>query len=435
MNTLLASGSTAVEIAESIERAIRAHEIVTGHLLPAVRPLASQLQVSPNTVAAAYKLLRDAGWVDTDGRRGTRVAEQGVTQVARHALPAHLRDVASGNVDGRLLPRLEDAWREQLPADTGHDLQGNDPHLLEVARQWLREQQMPTDSLGVFHGAMDAMEKALRAHCRPGNRVLVEDPFWPPVLALLANLRLKPVALAADDQGACPPDADALSDAAAVILTPRAQNPTGRSFTAARWMAWATALQGADDTVLILDDHWGPLSQAEQPMLAPLPARWVHITSVSKFLGPDLRLSVVTGDAHLLADMQRLQAVASRWVSHLLQRIAARAWQTARGDGQLQRAALRYAQRRAGLISALSAEGIRCEPGVEGLHVWIDVADEASAVQALASYGWAVQAGKPFRLGDGAQIRVSIANLDMEDLSGLARDIGQALRLSHRPVY
>ena len=75
MNTLLASGTTAVEIAESVERAIRAREIVTGQLLPAVRPLASQLQVSPNTVAAAYKMLRDAGWVDTDGRRGTRVAE------------------------------------------------------------------------------------------------------------------------------------------------------------------------------------------------------------------------------------------------------------------------------------------------------------------------------------------------------------------------
>ncbi|MGC1329178.1 MULTISPECIES: aminotransferase class I/II-fold pyridoxal phosphate-dependent enzyme [unclassified Pseudomonas] len=435
MNTLLTSGSTAVEIAESIERAIRAQEIVTGQLLPAVRLLASQLQVSPNTVAAAYKLLRNAGWVDTDGRRGTRVAEQGVTQVARHALPGHLRNAASGNVDGRLLPRLNGDWLAQWPADTGHDLQGDDPGLLEVARQWLLEQAVPGEHIGVFHGAMDAMEKALRAHCRPGNRVLVEDPCWPPVLALLANLRLKPVALRADELGACPPGTDPLREVAAVILTPRAQNPTGHSFSSARWQAWSIALQDAADTLLILDDHWGPLSQAEPPLLAPLPARWVHITSVSKFLGPDLRLSVVAANAHLLADMQRLQAVASRWVSHLLQRIAARLWQAAITDGQLQRAAMSYAQRRSTLIQALNAQSVTCEPSAEGLHLWIGVADETSAVQALASYGWAVQAGKPFRLGEGAQIRVSIANLDMDDLPGLAKDVSKALRVSHKPVY
>lgn len=433
MNTLLASGTTAVEIAESIERAIRAHEIVTGQLLPAVRQLASQLQVSPNTVAAAYKHLRDAGWVDTDGRRGTRVAERVAPAVARHALPAHLRDVASGNVDPRLLPRLQGDWLNPLPADTGHDLQSDHPALLTMAAQWLRDQQLPTEHIGVFHGAMDAMEKALRAHCRPGNRVLVEDPCWPPVLALLASLRLKAVPLAGDVHGACPPDG--LGDVAAVILTPRAHNPTGRSFSPARWREWAAALQGSPETLLILDDHWGPLSQGEPAQLAPLPARWLHITSVSKFLGPDLRLSVVAADGALLADMQRLQAVASRWVSHLLQRLAAGLWQQVVADGQLARAADSYAQRRLALIRALNAEGVRCEGPGEGLHVWIAVADETTALQALASYGWAVQAGKPFRLGDGAAIRLSVANMGIEDVPGLARDMAAGLRVSYKPVY
>ncbi len=435
MNTLLASGATAVEVAESIEQSIRTGKIVTGERLPAVRQLAEQLGISPNTIAAAFKLLREAGWVDTDGRRGTRVADRAAASVPRHVLPAHLRDAASGNVDGRLLPRLQGEWLAALPADSGHDIQSNAPELLDLARHWLSEQHLPALHTGVFHGAMDAMEKALRAHCRTGSRVLVEDPCWPPVLALLASLRLKAVPLKGDHEGACVPAQAVLRDAAAVILTPRAQNPTGRSVSPQRWQAWADALQGAPETLLVMDDHWGPLSAHAAPCPGPLPARWAHITSVSKFLGPDLRLSVVTADGATLADMQRLQTLASRWVSLLLQRLAARAWQHARDEGLLQRAALSYAERRQALAAALQAQGVVCDERGEGLHLWLPVADETTAVQALASYGWAVQAGAPFRLGSGPAIRVSIANLDMADLPALASDIASALRLTHRPIY
>jgi len=435
MSTLLVTGSTAVEIAESIERLIRDREIVSGHLLPAVRPLAAQLNVSPNTVAAAYKLLRDAQWVVTDGRRGTRVAAQQATEVPRHALPEHLRDLASGNVDGRLLPRLRgDDWGH-LPRDTGYDIQANEPQLLALAARWLHSQHLPSQDIGVFQGAMDCMEKALRAHCRPGNRVLVETPCWPPVLALLASLRLKPVALASDTHGACVPSKQTLQDATAVILTPRAQNPTGRTFSAARWHAWTTALQYAPGTLLMLDDHWGPLSHAVPPMGMVMPALWVHITSVSKFLGPDLRLSVATGAPRVLADMQRLQSLASRWVSLLVQRLAARLWQQALDEALLPRAAESYAQRRNALFDALERHGVQCERGGEGMHVWLPVADEASAVQALASYGWGVQAGAPFQLGSGAAVRVSMANLEIGDIEPLAGDIALSLRLNRRPVY
>ncbi len=62
MKTMNFDGSSAAEIADSIESHLRSGALSCGDALPAVRALASQLGVNPNTVAAAYARLRDAGW-------------------------------------------------------------------------------------------------------------------------------------------------------------------------------------------------------------------------------------------------------------------------------------------------------------------------------------------------------------------------------------
>src|SRR5437879_3257900 len=68
------TGTTAREIALSAEAAIRDRLLDSGEPLPTVRALAQSVGVSPATVNAAYKVLRQRGLVVADGRRGTRVA-------------------------------------------------------------------------------------------------------------------------------------------------------------------------------------------------------------------------------------------------------------------------------------------------------------------------------------------------------------------------
>ena len=63
-------------IALDFERRIRAGTLGPDERLPAVRALASEERVDPGTAAAAYRLLRERGFVISDGRRGTRVAAQ-----------------------------------------------------------------------------------------------------------------------------------------------------------------------------------------------------------------------------------------------------------------------------------------------------------------------------------------------------------------------
>ena len=64
------------QIEEQIRAAIQRGDLAPGTPLPTVRQLADDLNVAPNTVARAYADLQNDGWVLSEGRRGTRVADR-----------------------------------------------------------------------------------------------------------------------------------------------------------------------------------------------------------------------------------------------------------------------------------------------------------------------------------------------------------------------
>ena len=63
------------QIVEQIRQAIAKGQLRTGEKLPAVRKLASNLVVNPNTVAKAYTLLEQTGLVATKAGSGTFIAD------------------------------------------------------------------------------------------------------------------------------------------------------------------------------------------------------------------------------------------------------------------------------------------------------------------------------------------------------------------------
>lgn len=64
------------QIEEQMRAAIQRGDLARGAALPTVRQLADDLNVAPNTVARAYADLQEEGWLVSEGRRGTRVAER-----------------------------------------------------------------------------------------------------------------------------------------------------------------------------------------------------------------------------------------------------------------------------------------------------------------------------------------------------------------------
>jgi DNA-binding transcriptional MocR family regulator len=424
------SGSTSVNIAASVEGAVTTGKLAAGALLPPVRSAAAQLHVSPATVAAAYRLLQDRGVVAADGRRGTRVRAAPPIAIPREvALPAGVRDLSDGNPDPALLPDGDAALRKlgSIARLYGEEL--NDPKLLELAREQFRAGGLPAEHVSIVSGALDGIERVLREHLRPGDRVAVEDPSFTGILDLLNALSLTPVPVPVDDQGLLAADLKRIvRSCEALVVTPRAQNPTGAALTPRRARELRAVLASRPELVLIEDDHAGAVAGADYVTLIDRTrATWAVVRSVSKSLGPDLRLAVVAADPRTHSRVEGRQTLGMRWVSHILQRLVATMWR----DRTPARAGRAYTERRNALLRALAERGIRAH-GASGLNVWIPVSEESATVQAMLQMGWAVKAGERYRIATAPAIRVTISTLDVRDAVRFADDLARVIAPARR---
>jgi len=430
------SGTGAGGIAASVEHGIESGELPPGSPLPAVRSLAAELGVSPTTVAAAFRDLRSRGLVVTRARSGAFVSWRPAVASAWSSAPARegVRDLASGNPDPELLPDIVPVLRRIEPPRQLYGGEQADPLLLERAGAELARDGIAAEETAVVSGALDGIERALAARLRPGDVVAVEDPGFAGLFDLLraAGYALRPVAI--DARGMTAPALSAALDdgAAAVVLNPRGQNPTGASLDEGRAGELRAVLERHPEVMVLEDDHLGPIAGAPRHTLTGGRRCWAAARSLAKSLGPDLRLAVLAGDAHTISRVRGRQAVGPGWASHLLQRIAAELM----GDGEvthlLERATATYAERREALLAALAERGIGGAESLGGLNVWIPVPDETQVIQALEAAGWAVAPGARFRLQAPPAIRVTISSLAPVDAASLAGALAAALEPSAR---
>ncbi|HUA29942.1 MAG TPA: aminotransferase class I/II-fold pyridoxal phosphate-dependent enzyme [Streptosporangiaceae bacterium] len=418
-------GRNASEISRDVENAVREGRAAPGVTLPPVRELASELGLSPVTVAAAYRELREKGIARGNGRAGTRIT--GAPPIGPRPpliAPPGARNLLVGSPDPGLLPKL--------PAVTPPLRLYGDPPILprlgHLASEQFLADGIDPQHMAVVGGALDGVERVLQAWLRPGDRVAVEDPGYPPVTDLLTAMNLGAVPMAIDEFGVTPAAlADALDRGCdAAVFTPRAQAPTGAAWDAGRATELAALLSARPDVLVIEDDHAGPVSGAASHSVAGESRRWATVRSISKSLGPDLRLAVLAGDEITGSRLEGRQALGTGWVSYLLQETVAALWDDRTVARLLARAAAAYAERRTALLDALAARGVPAT-GRSGLAVWVPVADEPAAVGALLERGWAVAPGERFRLASRPGIRIGTGTLTGEEALRLAADIAGSL--------
>ncbi len=424
--------TTASEVMAEIERQITEGELAPGSRLAPVRAAATELGLAPNTVATAYRQLQDRGLVFGEGRRGTFVADRPTTaRSSDQPIAAGLVDLSTGNPDHGLLPPLGPVLHKLAVDHVNYGYTPIDPGLATVMAADLQpdlariktEPVVAGETMAIVGGALDGMERTLNAHLRPGDRVAVEDPAYTSVLDLLTAMNLRAIPMALDEYGVLPTELErALSDnASAVIITPRAQNPTGAALDPERSDALSEILANHPDKLVIEDDHAGPVAGC--PYYGTIPEsteNWVVIRSVAKSLGPDLRLAALVGDRTTVGRVIDRQLLGTGWVSHILQRTVAGLLSSATIGETLEVASRAYTARRERFMAPLRSSGVPVV-GRSGLNVWVEVADEAEVVAGMQQRGFAVRSGTRFRLGSGPAIRVSTASTDVDTLESAAR--------------
>jgi DNA-binding transcriptional MocR family regulator len=424
------TGDRSEAIARSVESAISEGRLGARDPLPPVRSLAATLGVSPTTVAAAYRILRQRGLVVGEGRRGTRVAAR---ENDRTRLPIPLlagtTNLADGNPDPDLLPDLEPLLR-RIPAP--RELYGGAcvlPELAEAGRRLLEADGVDAAALSVVSGAMDGIERVLTTQLRAGDRVAVEDPAFAGLLDLLSVLALVAVPVAVDADGFDPEALARVLGAGvqAVVVTPRAQNPTGAAVTAARAVELRKVLDRYPGVLLVEDDHAAAVAGAPLASLCSRKRqRHAYLRSMAKALGPDVRVALLAGSPEVVARVESRQIVGMRWVSRVLQRLVVAALADKTVMTAVTRAEKEYAGRRSAVIAALASRGVAAS-GRTGMNVWIPVREEAAALQALAVAGWGVAPGERFRLAAAPGLRVTVSRLRGAEVERFADAAASAL--------
>ncbi|MFJ6017037.1 aminotransferase class I/II-fold pyridoxal phosphate-dependent enzyme [Streptomyces sp. NPDC092952] len=427
------AGRRASDIAASVESGVGSGELEPGQVLPPMRELAEELGVNPNTVAAAYRILRERGVIETAGRRGSRVRPRPAS-TARDALrveaPEGVRDLGAGNPDPALLPALGPVFAAVAAEyDRAPGMYGQSPvdaEFAALARAALDADGVAVGPVLAASGSLDAIERVLAAHLRPGDAVAVEDPGWGSVLDLVPALGLRPVPVAVDDEGPLPDAVDGAlrAGARALVVTDRAQNPTGAAIGAGRAVELRAVLAGHRGVLLVEDDHGHGIVDLPLHPLSGATDRWAFVRSVAKAYGPDLRVALLTGDAVTLDRVAGRQRLGPGWVSRLLQRTVAHLWRS--GAVEPAEVARAYAVRRDGLVRALAERGVRAH-GRSGMNVWVPVPDETGAVARLLHSGWAVAPGARFRMATPQGIRLTVSSLAEADLGPLADAVAAAV--------
>lgn len=426
-------GKSANEIFDSIRQHITSGALAKGETLPPVRELAAQLGVNRNTVASAYKRLVTSGLALSLGRNGTVVKETAAPVALEGGNPhTPLTDLSSGNPATVQLPDLAQYLSH---ISSSPRLYGDTPvlpALADWAAKWMQDAMPAAGEIDLTSGAIDAIERLLSAHLLPGDSVAVEDPCFLSSISMLRYSGFSASPVPIDQEGMLPEKLEqALSKGArAVILTPRAHNPTGYSLSVARAAALQQVLNRYPQTLVIIDDHFALLAKAPwHPVITPQTQHWAVVRSMSKTLGPDLRLAFVASDKTTSAKLRLRLNAGSQWVSHLLQDLVYACLSDPDFQQSLEQTRQFYAGQQQKMAEALQAQGVaNIAPG-DGLNFWLPLADSSHETAfALAKSGWLVREGDAFGVQAPAQgLRITLSTLNDNDINRLAGDIRQAL--------
>lgn len=419
-------------LADRIRLLVLDGRVPIGTRLPAERDLAGRLELSRTTVAAAYRQLREGGFIDSVRGSGSvtrlpgrtlplpAVGGEGMLDFTKASLPAASTLPAAARAAAEELPRF-------LP-DPGYDPVGL-PHLREEIAARYTRRGLPTtaDQILVTVGAQQAIALIARTFLGRGDRVAIEVPTYPHAIEAmrLAGARLVPMTVTAQEEGPHPLgddapdgwDADAIeqtfrrANPALAYILPDFHNPTGATMSpATRRRVLATA--AAHGTILVADETCAELDIDRPGEYLPLPcyadadaagAPIVMIGSASKTLWGGLRIGWIRAERPHIQRLIGAKPSTDLGTPILEQLVVAKLMPQLETIVEERREQLRLGRETVRTLVAETFPEWSVPRQHGGLTAWVGLGAPVSSALALAarSHGLLIAAGPRFGL-DGA---------------------------------
>ena len=367
--------------------AITSRALPHDRALPSCRELAGQLDVSRNTVFAAYHRLIELGFLIARDRSGYFVnpdlrmslsPEDGEDEPARrgHAPPAPIEFEPStlipienpldwvrypypfiyNQFDPDLFP--VDAWREcsrqalsrrQMPVWLGDSVESDSPRLVQQLRQRVlsyRGIYADDSEILVTLGAQNALCIVSMVLAHRNRPIAIEDPGFHGARNAFHVAGHELVGVPVDREGLVPSAIPAGSQM--VFTTPSHQFPTMVTMPLSRRR---TLIEAAieNDFLILEDDYEAEINYFTRPSpsLRSLDAsgRVVYIGSLSKTISPGIRLGFIVAHRNIIREARMIRGVMLRHPPTIVQETAARFIRLGYYDAHLRNVERRYRKR------------------------------------------------------------------------------------------
>lgn len=320
-------------VAKAILREIDSGALAVGDQLPPVRDLAWSLQITPGTVARAYKMLTDDGHLLAEIGRGTFVASPMTNLQAdvwakqtsipkvweAQSEPPETHDVSLFSPrlpDVGQVAALQSALRQV--AELGPDRLLNYPMrvayapLREVIVDWLSDVPLgglSPDDVVLSHGGQNAICLCLQSILHGARPViLVEDLSYAGFRRAAEILRADVAGVQMDAEGPVPEALEAAirrTGAQVFCTSPEVQNPTGLHTPIARRVEIARICERHN--VHIIEDDCYRVAEAQADSYRKLaPGIAWYVSSFSKSFTPALRVGFAVAPKGRGADLRRV---------------------------------------------------------------------------------------------------------------------------------
>lgn len=445
-------------IAAALRRRVLSGELNQGDHMPSVRQLARLHGVSAFTASRVYDLLVAEGLVDARRGAGYFVSESaGMLKTRVPCGPEALADSIWSfrrQYDSRLV-RVEagcgwlppgwlfaDGVRTALQKiarrPAAYAGRYGTPYGLRALRRylttWLSQRRIECgeDQIVLTQGASQALELCVGVLTEPGDHVLVDDPCYPYVLAMLRRHGIHTVGIPRTCTG---PDVAALQSIIAK-LRPRVfitnttfHNPTGTT-TSPQVAHEVLMAARAHDMTIVEDDIFSELAPDRASSLASLDRlqHVVYIGSFSKTIAPNLRVGFVAGGADVAERIAALKNIIALSSSELTEQIVLSILTGGRHRTHLEALRRRLASSYEQVSHRLATAGAHIAFRGGGLFLWARLPTSLEPVQIIElakARGILLAPGQIFRPGsqpcDHFRFNVAYANDELlyEFIEGL----------------